>query len=56
MEHKAHASHPYTLASRASHPADQNLAKSMAVPTHGLTEGIKHGHTTMCINHWAASG
>ena len=47
--------HPYTLASRTSQHADQNLPKSMAVSSHGLTEEIKHGHTTKCINHWAES-
>jgi len=38
---KANASHPYTLSSRTSQPADQNLPKSMAVPTHGQTEENK---------------
>jgi hypothetical protein len=47
--------HPYTLASRTSHPANQNLPKSMSAPSHGLTEETKHGHTTKCINHWADS-
>ena len=56
MEHKAHASHPYTLASHTCQLADQNLPKSMAVPTYGLTKEIKHGHTTKCINHWAVGG
>ncbi len=32
-----------------SRPASQNLPKSMAAPTHGRTEKIKHGHTTMAI-------
>ena len=29
-----------------SRPASQNLPKSMAAPTHGQKEKIKHGHTT----------
>ncbi len=45
----ANASHPYTLSSRTSQPADQNLPKSMAVPTHGRQRKIKHGHTTKAI-------
>ena len=32
-----------------SRPASQNLPKSMAAPTHGQKEKIKHGHTTMAI-------
>lgn len=52
---KADPSHPYTLASRTSRHANQNLPKSMPAPSHGLTEKIKHGHTTKCINHWAES-
>lgn len=31
-------------------PASQNLPKSMDAPTHGRTEKIKHGHTTLCIS------
>ena len=32
-----------------SRPASQNLPKSMAAQTHGRTEKIKHGHTTLAI-------
>ncbi len=38
---KAHPSHPYTLASRTSQSAIQNLPKSMPAPSHGLTEENK---------------
>jgi len=38
---KAHPSHPYTLASRTSQSANQNLPKSMAAPSHGQTEENK---------------
>lgn len=30
-------------------PTSQNLPKSMAAPTHGRKEKIKHGHTTKAI-------
>lgn len=36
-------------------PASQNLPKSMAAPTHGRTEKIKHGHTTLAIRNAGAS-
>ena len=48
-------SHPYTLASRTSPSASQNLPKSMAAPMHGQTADRKHGHTTSCIVHLADS-
>jgi|GEM_PF-3080516 len=48
-------SHPYTLASRTSRSANQNLPKSMAAPSHGLTADRKHGHTTSCIVYLADS-
>lgn len=38
-----------------SHPAIQNLPKSMAAPMHGQTADRKHGHTTSCIVHLADS-
>ena len=42
---KANASHPYTLSSRTSRPADQNLPKSMAVPKHeGTVEDKARAH------------
>lgn len=31
-------------------PTSQNLPKSMAVPSHGQKEKIKHEHTTLCIS------
>jgi len=38
METKnANASHSYTLSSRTNQPADQNLPKSMAAPSHEQT-------------------
>lgn len=38
----ASPSHPYTLPSRSrSQPANQNLSKSMAVPTYGQTADNK---------------
>jgi len=52
---KANPSHPYTLASRMSQSANQNLPKSMAAPPHGQTADRKHGHTTSCIVHLADS-
>jgi hypothetical protein len=52
---KAIPSHPYTLASRTSQSANQNLPKSMAAPPHGDTLDRKHGHTTSCIVHLADS-
>lgn len=48
-------SHPYTLASRTSPSASQNLPKSMAAQPHRQTADIKHGHTTSCIVHLAYS-
>lgn len=48
-------SHPYTLASRTSQSANQNLPKSMAALPHGQTADRKHGHTTSCIVHLAYS-
>ena len=48
-------SHPYTLASRTSPSASQNLPKSMAAQSHRQTADIKHGHTTSCIVHLAYS-
>ena len=53
--YKAHASHPYTLASRTNRNANQNLPKSMVAPSHGQTANKKHGHTTSCIVHLADS-
>ena len=39
MKHTAHASQPHTLPSRSkSQPHDQNLSKSVSVPTHGRQE------------------
>ncbi len=39
MKHTAHASQPHTLPSRSkSQPHDQNLLKSVSVPTHGRQE------------------
>ncbi|GEM_PF-5495057 len=39
MKHIAHASQPHTLPSRSkSQPHDQNLSKSVSVPTHGRQE------------------
>jgi hypothetical protein len=52
---KANPSHPYTLASRTSQSANQNLPKSMAAPSHRQTADRKHGHTTSCIVHLADS-
>jgi len=48
--------HPYTLASRTSHPANQYLPKSMSALSHGLTEETKHGHTTHGIVHAGLRG
>jgi hypothetical protein len=48
-------SHPYTLASRTSPSASQNLPKSMAAQPHRQTADRKHGHTTSCIVHLADS-
>jgi hypothetical protein len=47
--------HPYTLASRTSQNASQNLPKSMAAQPHRQTADRKHGHTTSCIVHLADS-
>jgi hypothetical protein len=39
MKHTAHASQSHTLPSRSkSQPHDQNLSKSVSVPTHGRPE------------------
>ena len=47
---KANASQPHTLSSPTSQRSIQSLPKSVSAPTHGQTEKIKHGHTTLCIS------
>ena len=39
-----------------SQRTDQNLSKSMAAQTHGLTEKIKHENTTFCISNGRQNG
>jgi len=69
IKHIAHASQPHTLPSRSkSQPHDQNLSKSVSVPTHGrqesaanfkdrkLTKDNKRQCTTRGIKHWGLSG
>jgi len=68
MKHIAHASQPHTLPSRSkSQPHDQNLSKSVSVPTHGRQESAANFKdkktdekerqcTTRGIKHWGLSG
>lgn len=69
MKYKANAPQPHTLPSRSkSQPHDQNLSKSVSVPTHGrqesaanfkdrkLTKDNKRQCTTRGIKHWGLSG
>ena len=68
MKHTAHASQPHTLPSRSkSQPHDQNLSKSVSVPTHGRQESAANFKdkktdekvrqcTTRGIKHWGLSG
>ncbi len=43
--------HTHCQVAQKSQRINQNLSKSMATQTHGLTEKIKHKNTTMCIVH-----
>lgn len=43
--------HTRCQVAQKSQRTDQNMSKSMAAQTHGLTEEIKHENTTMCIVH-----
>ncbi len=68
IKHIAHASQPHTLPSRSkSQPHDQNLSKSVSVPTHGRQESAANFKdkktdekerqcTTSYIKHLAVSG
>jgi hypothetical protein len=68
MKHTAHASQSHTLPSRSkSQPHDQNLPKSVSVPTHGRQESAANFKdnktddkerqcTTSVIKHWCLSG
>jgi len=68
MKHIAHASQPHTLPSRSkSQPHNQNLSKSVSVPTHGRLESAANFKanntdenerqcTTRGIKHWGLSG
>ena len=68
MKHTAHASQPHTLPSRSkSQPHDQNLSKSVSVPTHGRQESAanfkdkktdekERQRPTRGIKHWGLSG
>ncbi len=47
--------HTHCQVAQKSQRTDQNLSKSMAVQTHGQTEGIKHENTTRYIKHLADS-
>jgi hypothetical protein len=47
--------HTHCQVAQKSQRTDQNLSKSMAVQTHGQTEGIKHENTTRYIKHLAGS-
>jgi hypothetical protein len=47
--------HTHCQVAQKSQCTDQNLSKSMAAQTHGLTEEIKHENTTRYIKHLAES-
>ncbi len=49
------SSHTHCQVAQNCQRTNQNLSKSMAVVTHGMTEEIKHENTTRYIKHLAES-
>ena len=48
--------HTHCQVAQKSQRTDQNLSKSIAVPSHGLTKEIKHENTTNCKLHCGVRG